>query len=339
MENGRKTAPRRSKADAKGLPIQPVNAVAAYDEKILIDMLQVSEEESSEKEAKVIQYFDKIEEQMNTNKILRFMQICALKWYKLPMENIANSFMKALRVRGKKKVVTEDEAVGTLYALHNLKSEKKAVRELVEEIALLIMWSTGDVLVFSETLGKAFYGLRGMNSKYSEVKSLLRALIPMVEDCCNDFTAETISYMLYGMQSMSSDHAETRGMIKVITSRLEFCDEAFSGQDVGFALYGLRNMRSNYQAVRDLLEALTERIEKSRDVMSPRALSASLRGMRNLNSGHAEVRRLLSVLTDKIRQTDEAFDGRMLSNALYGLENMSPEYEEVREILRALYEA
>jgi hypothetical protein len=144
-----------------------------------------------------------------------------------------------------------------------------------------------------------------LSSEYPEVRSFLKTLTPLVEDCSGELQAHHIGQALYGLQLMCSEHSEVRALVKVLAAKTARSRLAGSGggggglgdQELGMACYGLKRMCASHKEVRAMLAALSEKTRQhNSDVCSGQTVGNTLFGLRGMSSQYHEVRELLSAL-------------------------------------------
>jgi hypothetical protein len=187
----------------------------------------------------------------------------------------------------------------------------------------------------SQAIGSSLYGLQGMSSKHSEIRSLLGAFHKKVQRNAESLDSQAVSNALYGMQRMSSDSAEVRAILLFIASKVPDCG---SLESVGLsnAIYGLQGMSSCNSEVLAVVSALTPRVLKCSDHFNPQSVGNTLYGLQGMTSDSAEVRELLVALIPQISSCTESFNSRSISRALYGLQSMTSDCPVVRTLLSVL---
>ena len=174
-----------------------------------------------------------------------------------------------------------------------------------------------------------------MNSSWRDVQNVLRALIPLINECKEELRSQHVANALYGLQHMNSNVDEVRGVLRALTTKIKDCRQHFIGQAVSNSLIGLKNMSSDFKEVQGVLRELATKI-KDCTQMSAQEVGNSLYGLQNMSSDVKEVRSILRELVPKIRECKE-LSPQSIGNALYGLQNMNSDAEEVNAVIRELF--
>ena len=69
----------------------------------------------------------------------------------------------------------------------------------------------------------------------TEVRQLIAALTPKVQECRGELSSQAVSNALYGLQCMR-DSTEVRQLIAALTPKVQQCREELDSQAVGTAL-------------------------------------------------------------------------------------------------------
>lgn len=217
----------------------------------------------------------------------------------------------------------------------------KGMTSDVTEVRTLLAQMGKEIIGIQEDLnpqeiGNALYGMQGMRSDNPEVVALLAAISPKIESCKNNFFSQEIGNALYGLKKMSSDSPEVREILRVLLPIVDSCQQPFKAQEIGNALYGMQGMSSEYSEVRNIFSALATKVRNSPSLMSSSEISNALYGLQRSKSDNEEMRMILSALTFKLKNCKELFSGQNLGNAFYGLNGMSSNDQEVLDLLAAL---
>jgi hypothetical protein len=220
-----------------------------------------------------------------------------------------------------------------LMGLENVETEQKEdVRKMFFLISLLV---TKCPDMSSQGLSEILFNFQSMNCD-TEVRQVLKALLPSLINCKDDFSAENISNSLIGLKSMNSDRTEVRGILSALANKVEDCGDRFDAQDIGDSLYSLQGMSSDSYEVCSLLSALVSKVETCEERFSGLIIGNILHGLQNMNSEYPEVRSMLSSLVPKVRSCTEILSGETIGIAIGGLQGMSSDHPEVRAMLSAL---
>jgi hypothetical protein len=218
-------------------------------------------------------------------------------------------------------------------------------------------------------VGQMLAGMYGMNSRYPEVRTLVKTVATILQ--ANQLVAldeRGLDTALYGLKGLSSDCEEVRELLLAVAVLLR---HNASGDDsvpkypihltpksVSKCLYGLYSMDSSDVRVKELLIPLADIIHRSAEhiVMqrqsgdegsytqwSPSGVRMAMQGLRGLDSEIPETRKIVKSL---VMIMNAVFDERdpnrkchmtvsNFVNALNGLRSLSTEHEEVKELLRA----
>merc|ERR1711862_615361 len=86
----------------------------------------------------------------------------------------------------------------------------------------------------------ALYGLQSLSDS-EEVRQLLAALTPKVQQCREELDPQAVGLPLYGLQSLS-DSEEVRQLLAALIEKMQQCREDLVPETVGNTLYGLKCM-------------------------------------------------------------------------------------------------
>jgi hypothetical protein len=191
----------------------------------------------------------------------------------------------------------------------------------------------------AQAIGNAFYGLQGMSSESSEVRTVLSALAKKVSMCSEDLTVQEIGNALYGLQGMSSDSSEVREVLSALTIKIHTCKGNLDAQAVGNAFYGLQGMSNDNSEVRNVLSALTTKVHSCTENLTAQNIGNSFLGLQGMTSDCSEIYDVLSALSTKLYACKEKLNAQNVGNAFYGLQGLSwmknsPDFMSVISFLR-----
>jgi very-short-patch-repair endonuclease len=118
-----------------------------------------------------------------------------------------------------------------------------------------------------------------MSSDVQEVRYVLGALAPKIEECREQLSSQEVGNALYGLQNMSSDVREVVDVLVAMTPKIEGCGQHLLAQHIGNALYGLQGMDDRLEQVRALFGALEGQLELFEGIMLPLDAAQAIQGL------------------------------------------------------------
>ena len=114
------------------------------------------------------------------------------------------------------------------------------LRHRVDPLTLVYLsecLSGNDIILKAQEVGNALYGLQSLGDS-KEVRGLLAALTPKVQQCGEVLSAQNVGNALYGLQSLG-DSIEVRGLLAALTPKVQQCSEVLTPAALAMALCGL----------------------------------------------------------------------------------------------------
>ena len=112
-------------------------------------------------------------------------------------------------------------------------------------------------------ISTALIGLQGLSSEREEVRALISALLPKIEECSQGFEEypEGIE-LLVGLQGLNSDHEEVRRLLRLLLWKFMSCREEISTENAKAGLTALSKMNSRYRIVAEFRRFLQSCIKE-----------------------------------------------------------------------------
>merc|ERR1719171_1455759 len=156
--------------------------------------------------------------------------------------------------------------------------------------------AAGDFQFRGREIGNSLYGLYCLGEG-QEVRALVAALTPKVEDCNEELKSQEVGSSLYGLHHLGPSD-EVRRLIRVLTPKVIACTDKLDSQAVGNALYGLQSLGDSDE-IRAMIMALIPKVENCSERLNGQAISNSLYGLYGLGDSPA-VRAMLEALAPKV---------------------------------------
>ena len=86
--------------------------------------------------------------------------------------------------------------------------------------------SADEISLQAQNVGQALYGLQRLGDS-KEVRGLVAALTPKVQQCSEELSAQEVGNALYGLQSLG-DSKEVRGLVAALTPKVQQCSEVLA---------------------------------------------------------------------------------------------------------------
>jgi hypothetical protein len=218
-----------------------------------------------------------------------------------------------------------------MQGLQGMSSDVEEVTDLLKQITPRI----GEF--DAQACGNVLYSLKRMTSDQKAVRVLLQTIAPKIESCSQKLSAQELANAFFGLQGLDSKFPEVRNIVKALTKKLvQAGDVKFSSQGIGNAISGFQSMEDCPEVI-EALGLLGEKLEACDQVMPPMDLANALFGLQGVTSGSVEVRALLIALAEKMRQSEGIYSARDIGYSLAGLSTMQTSGDDiVREVFEEL---
>ena len=184
--------------------------------------------------------------------------------------------------------------------------------------------------ITSSDARSALFGLQNMYSSSREVVEMLDALSDLFERSKVTFTSPyDVASVLYSLQGMNSNSPSTRRMLRLLKTAMSSMKGKFENRDVSMSLYGLKEMSHSHSEVLDVIELLTPKIREYEGLLVTPNVAAGLQGMQKLKSGIKQVDELVGAFAPHIANAQGVFNAKGLSMALGGLQGLNSRNPEV----------
>ena len=222
----------------------------------------------------------------------------------------------------------------SLYALRNMNAEYPEGCMLLRALAENIRTSTTTVTLGGLEIANALFGLQGMSSHRPEVREMVLALTPHIENFKGQLLVNHQSCAIFGLQNMNSDSPEVLGLLKALLPCMTD-PVIFNGQNVGNMLFGLQGMRADSDEVKALITAIIPKIKSCNEYPSEQEVGNALFGFKSMSGDCEEVRQLLTVIAPLILGCPHSLTASSLGAALFGLRGcyQAPQIEPIMSFL------
>jgi hypothetical protein len=182
-------------------------------------------------------------------------------------------------------------------------------------------------------VSKALFGLQRLGNTL-EMRELISALTPKVEQCQEKLKAKEVSDSLYGLQSVG-DSPESRRLVAALAKLVEESKAELNAEEIGCALFGLQSLGNSPETLQ-LVQAMTRKVKACRKKFLGYQIANALYGLQRLGDSK-EALALLAALTPKLAHSDDLSE-KSVGNSIFGLQNFSADSKEMCGMLVALTE-